>query len=81
LRDSLAILTGRPLIPDDGIERRPVVSEADVRIARAVAATVRDLRRRFPDAHCCASYDHPLWIVVHVVAPDGMTIDEEWVAK
>jgi hypothetical protein len=66
---------------DEFLERRPPVSEADTAMARAALEGVRALRARHPHAHVCSGYDDPLWIVVRAVGPDGVVIDEEWVAK
>jgi hypothetical protein len=65
---------------DDRIERRPVVSQADVRVARAVAEVVRELRVKYPNTHICSHYDGP-YITVHVVDEDGGTLHEEWIAR
>ncbi len=70
------------MIPDhDDLERRPAITKADVRTARAVLGAVRKLHRRHPGLHVCATYTDPLFIVIRAVDPDGATVDETWLAK
>jgi hypothetical protein len=67
---------------DDFFERRPAVNPADTRVARAVLETVRELHARHPGTHVCGDYSSdPLMVIVRAVDADGVTVDEEWIAK
>ncbi len=65
----------------DGLERRPARFKADTRVARAVAAAVRELAGKYPGHHVCATYEDPMWICVNVVDHSGATLAQEWLAK
>jgi hypothetical protein len=69
-----------PPDPHDELERRPAMDPSDTRLASEVAVSMRFLLAKFPEAHVCAKYEDDL-IIVSAVDHDGVTLDQEWIAK